>query len=346
LTPEHVSTSMVGLHAARLSSPWVAMRARAAHFEPGQLRRPLIEERSLLKLRCMRRTLHILPPALAATAHAATLSQRLPPCDLALRRLGQGERALRSTAEAIRSRLSGETIDYRALTNAVAHGRRDPRFVRLAIKWLWERGELVYLDLSPSLHHEHRAFALTSEAFPGLSLATSSCAASQEELVLAHIRAFGPVSVRDIAWWSGLGLNKVRAIVARRRHELVPVVLSGAEPELLLRADDLDELEGTEPIDPEHITLLSYEDPSLKGYFETRSRYVPAASYDKLFNSIGEARASVLRGGRVVGVWTWNRKARRIESVTLERLTPTARRRIADQLHDMESFLRAEAIER
>src|ERR1700704_2882027 len=40
--PHRVAAAMAGLHAARLSSPWVAMRARVATFESEQLRRPLV----------------------------------------------------------------------------------------------------------------------------------------------------------------------------------------------------------------------------------------------------------------------------------------------------------------
>lgn len=343
--PHRVAAAMAGLHAARLSSPWVAMRARVATFETEQLRRPLVYERSLLKLRCMRRTLHILPLGLAPVAHLATLDQRVATCRAALRRSGSTERALHVVAERVREHLVGRTEPYRVLERAIgAAVPRDAQLVRLAIKWLWEHGELVYLDLSPSLHHERRAFALTAEAMPGLRLNGASVQDARDELVMAHVRAFGPVSVRDIAWWSGMGSGQVGAALSRRADDLIAVRVETLVCDLLVHVDDLPALRSAEPVPADHVCLLGYEDPALKGYFETRSRFVSGDGYPVLFNTIGEARASVMRGGRVMGVWTWNRRERVIESQMFERLPVAARREVADRLHDMEGFLRREAL--
>ena len=345
VSPLEAAAAVAGLHAARLSSPWVAMRARNGAFEPAELRRPLLQERSLVKLRCVRRTLHILPLSLAATAHAATLDQRLPPCRLALRRLGHSERALARAAESIRESLSGCTVGYRQLEDEIE--RRHPRLAgiaRLAIKWLWERGEIVYVDLSPSLHHEQRAFALTTERYPGFELRRDACALAQEELALTHIRCFGPVSMTDVAWWSGMGVGRVRAILGRRSSELSRVRVRGLPSELIIHQADLDELRQAEPVHPDDIALLSYEDPSLKGYFDTRSRYVSPTGYPMLFNSIGEARASIMRGDRIVGIWTWNRRLRRVEPQLFASVPRKLQRRLRERLDDVEGFLRGEPV--
>ena len=293
----------------------------------------------------MRRTLHILPLPLAATAHAATLNQRLPPCVLALRRLGRSEQSLQRAAASARELLLGRTVAYRDLERELE--RRHPRLpgiARVTIKWLWERGEIVYLDLSPSLHHERRAFALTREAYPDLDLRAHSCSVAQEELVLTHIRAFGPVSPLDTAWWSGMGTGRVRRALERRARELVRVRVSGLGGDLVAHQADVDALRAADPIDPDELALLSYEDPSLKGYFDTRGRYVSSEGYRVLFNSIGEARASIVRGGKVVGIWTWNRGARRVEQQLFKKLPRRLQRCLDERLDDMERFLRAEPV--
>ncbi|MGH2942353.1 MAG: DNA glycosylase AlkZ-like family protein [Solirubrobacteraceae bacterium] len=344
--PQRVARAMVGLHAARLTSPWVAMRARVATFESEQLRSRLVGERSLVKLRCMRRTLHVLPLDLAAVAHAATLDQRAGTCRATLRRLGHSERALLAVTRRVRERLAGRTEPYRALERAIvsASPPRDAALVRLAIRWLWEHGELVYLDLSPSLHHERRYFALTAEAVPGLRLNATGVQAARDALVMAHVRAFGPVSVRDVAWWSGMGTVHVRNALSRHRDMLAAVRVEGLAPDLVVHVDDLADLTSAAPVPSDHVSLLGYEDPALKGYFETRARFVSAEGYRLLFNTIGEARASVMVGGRVVGVWRWDRRRRAIESQVFERLSPRVRRTLAERLGDMESFLQREAL--
>lgn len=342
-----VAERHIGLHAARLTSPWVAMRARVPTFEAAQLRGLLHDERSLIKLRCMRRTLHILPLDLAPIAHAATLDQRLGACRATLRRLGHSERSLAAMAARVCELLSSRELPYRTLEAELrpSRGYRTD-LIRLAIKWLWERGDLVYLDRSPSLHHEHRSFALTAQAFPTLELAPEPVDSVQQDLIVAHVRAFGPVAASDIAWWSGIGRGRVAAALERLRSELVPVRVDELGDQLLIHADDVDALLAAGDLTPGHVSLLAWEDPSLKGYFTTRSRYVAPADYDQLFNQIGEARASITVDGRVVGIWSWDKRTNSINSRSLRRLTTDESARVNERLSDMQRFLRADLPDR
>ncbi len=88
--------------------------------------------------------------------------------------------------------------------------------------------------------------------------------------------------------------------------------------------------------------MLAYEDPALKGYFSTRCRYVSAEEYGSLFNSIGEARASILLDGRVVGIWRFERGNGRITYDLLGRVSKRSQRRIGERLEDMNGFLSSE----
>jgi len=339
-----LASATYGLHAARQSSPWVTLRTRLPAFEPTELRHMLSGERRLIKVRCMRQTLHILPLDLARTAHHATLRQRLAPCRARLRRLGRSDTALRDACARVRAVLGETPVPYRELEARAASTRHQVSLIRIAIKWLWETGEVAHVDLSPSLHHEHRAFVATEAQYPGLDLRAEApdLQSSCDALVREHLRAFGPASIADTAWWSGLGRTAVRDAVMRAGGEFVPVALDGVSDELLLAADELERLRDTEPLDPGHVTLLAYEDPTLKGYFSTRSRYVDACHYDLLFNTIGEARAAIMVGGEAVGIWSFDRRGRRVTHSLMRRLTKGVRSTIAERLLDMEDFLRAE----
>jgi Winged helix DNA-binding domain len=344
--PYEVAAALVGLHAARLSSPWVAMRARVAEFESADLRRPLVEEPSLIKLRCMRRTLHILPFDLAAVAHTARLDQRLGHVLATLKRSGHTERSLRTAASHVLDAATGGLRPYRDLERAVtaAHPKA-VELIRLAIRWLWERGELVYQDLSPSLHHEQRAFARAADAAPGLDLAAHAPTDAKNALVRAHIAGYGPVSVNDIVWWSGLRRSEVTSALNHHREELIGVRIPTIRDEVLLMDHaGAGALLAADAADPEHVTLLGHEDPALKGYFNTRARYVDDAGYARLFNPIGEARASVMIGGAIAGVWTWDRRRRRIATDLFRRLPNQLASALKERVASMEAFLRADPV--
>ena len=68
-------------------------------------------------------------------------------------------------------------------------------------------------------------------------------------------------------------------------------------------------------------SFLAYEDPTLKGYYNTRDRYVDRKFYTKLFNSIGKVRPSVLLNGRIAGIWSWNPNVNRISVDWFRRIT-------------------------
>ena len=75
-TAWQVADAALGLHAARLPSPYAIVAARTSDPAiPASLFTSPVRA-SLLTLRCMRKTLHTLPLPLAAAAHSATLRFR------------------------------------------------------------------------------------------------------------------------------------------------------------------------------------------------------------------------------------------------------------------------------
>lgn len=75
-TAWQVADATLGLHAARLPSPYAIVAARTSHPSiPASLFSTQVRA-SLLTIRCMRKTLHTLPLPLAAAAHSATMRFR------------------------------------------------------------------------------------------------------------------------------------------------------------------------------------------------------------------------------------------------------------------------------
>ena len=83
--------------------------------------------------------------------------------------------------------------------------------------------------------------------------------------------------------------------------------------EFYILSEELQKLEEYKPFDSEWVTLFAYEDPSLKGYYESRYRYVDKKYYNLLFNQIGEVRASILCNGKAIGIWEWDKKNKKIK---------------------------------
>ncbi|MGW7517802.1 DNA glycosylase AlkZ-like family protein [Streptomyces sp. NPDC054796] len=121
-----------------------------------------------------------------------------------------------------------------------------------------------------------------------------------------------------------------------------PVRLTGTHEELLALSDQIDHLRTAEPLPDDHVRLLAFEGPALKGYFTTRHRYLDPAHATAAFNPIGEVRATITLGGRVQGTWHWDKQTRRVRTHLFTRLPRHILRAVQSAAEEAEAFLRSE----
>ncbi len=300
---EEVINSVVGVHSARLPSPYVAFQARMKNIKPTDYRSATYGSNDLIKLRCMRKTLHTVTQELAPIVHIATLRLRTTEIQSHLKRHGfpleLAESIMREAVEVALKfpRSHREIISW--IAERVDHAKpqlpkkRSIDIARLLLKWSWETGQICYLNHAEHWAHEVRFYASTDRVYPKLRLSAFTCEQAVLELVARYIRAFEPVSEKDIAWWSGIRISEVRKALADLAPNLLRLGLEGVADQLLMTKQGFEEYsrfqhdQGAGP----WCAFLAYEDPTLKGYFNTRARYVSQTDYDRLFNQIGEVLA-------------------------------------------------------
>jgi len=325
LSVREAAERSVGIHAARLKSPYTALHARCDSFANQHLHEALFVNRSVIKLRCMRRTLHIVPLHLAPVVHVATRNQRLTPCRTAIERLGLTKRQLVRTRVEILEQAAHEPITKKVtekLKRDLFGSRSDQAWATEVLRWtiksLWEEGSLSYYNQTSEWGREDRAFTLTARAYPGLKLDEIGQIEAERELLWHHIRQYGPVSVNDMTWWSGLSVGRIVRAVHSMGDLVRKVAVDGLPEDLYMATPDLEQLSSYRLPDSDWVALLAYEDSALKGYNQTRSRYVDGKHYDRLFNSIGEVRASIVLNGLAVGVWSYSRDRTAVEWTLFE----------------------------
>lgn len=135
-------------------------------------------------------------------------------------------------------------------------------------------------------------------------------AATADAAVDLHLRAHGPSSRQDVAWWSGLGLRAVDAAFARRTDLVTTTGPDGRdyhEP-AGIRAGG-----GWEALVPKGIRLLPEFDALLCGYDPTaRERFVDPEHYRILWmQDNGQLLAPVLIDHRLRGFWRLTGSGRR-----------------------------------
>ena len=333
-----VARSVVVLHGTDPATVVLAAIQRMRTPDPATMERALFEERSLVRMLAMRRTLWTVPVDDAAVVQ-------------------------RSSGDAV---AANERKRFVKLLEEKGVAKDGARFLRRAedkaMTALDEAGELAAADLSKRVKelaiqipmNEGKAYAgsigvgtrvllllaaegrvvrgrttggWTSsrhlwaplEGWLGAPIADLPVEEARVALVGAWLERFGPGTVEDIKWWTGWTLGQTRAALAALDVE--PVDLDGREG--LARAGDT-EAPAFEPF----VTLLPGLDPTTMGW-KQRDWYL-GDHRSRLFDANGNAGPTVWIDGRIVGGWAQRRNGevvyRLLEDVGSERAAEVAER--------------------
>jgi hypothetical protein len=334
-----IADAALGLHAARLPSPYAIVAARASDpAVAGSLFTAPVRA-SLLTVRCMRKTLHALPLPLASAAHIATLRFRDRDAQRAVRNAGYSPGTIEAAVCELSALLQDGPLPYRSIETLLSGAGREVRAARLAVKVAWERGVIAYVNATDSWDREARTFALTASAYPGLDLSLTRDQAVTA-LVTAYFHRYGPATIRDAAWWSGLSATDVTAALRRSQRPLVTVATPWSVRPCLMFADQAAEADSYQ--ETAGVQLLAHEDPALKAYHETRDRYLAGLPQRRAFNQIGEALPTITVNGIVTGIWSWDSRSRNIMVRMLPgKTTPAVRRQVRERAAVLADTLRA-----
>jgi uncharacterized protein YcaQ len=336
--PAALARAIGGAQAQDAFAGPLTFRSRSRRLTAADIDRARAEERSLLRTWVMRMTIHLIP-----TDDAGWILPLFEPAIYrwSRRRLGQlgmparaQEKALRSVARALES--EGPLTRTEIADRVAAAG--------------------VEINTQTRIHV--MLTAVTSGiACLGPDRGKSTCLVRREdwigrpralerdralaELARRYLRAFGPATDRDFAYWSGLGLRDVRAGLRAIPSELEEVRV-GKGTLLRLRGDRL------RLPRPGQLRMLANFDTYLLGWRD-RGFSVPPEHTDAVKDGGGGwIRPVVVRDGVVIGGWRSARKDRRLE-IRLKMPDPPGpeagpvREGIAAEVEDIARFTGLEA---
>jgi hypothetical protein len=309
-----VARGVVALHATDPASVFMSVHARTAPASVAEIERALYEDRSLIRMLGMRRTMFVVPVELAPVIQAACTKEiaarqrRTYTKLLAEGGVGDGAwlddveestaRALAARGEATGAELSADEPRLRTQL-LMAEGKSyaaTQNMTTWVLFMLAADGRIVRGRPRGSWTSSQYRWSPAETWLPG-GMPELPVEESRALLVRRWLAAFGPGTVADLKWWTGWTAGQVR---------LALTAVGPAEVDLdgetgLVLPDDQDQVEPPE----RWVALLPALDATAMGWSQ-RSWYLgPHAP--ALFDRSGNIGPTVWSDGRIVGGWAQRR---------------------------------------
>jgi hypothetical protein len=309
--PADLVDDLVVLHATDPASVYLSIAARSADLKADQLSEALYDDRTLIRMLGMRRTMFVVPTQMApivqhssSDAVAARLRrvlvkelasvvddsgswlEELEESVVDRLRLQGGATALELSRAEPRLRTKLVIAEGKAYGGPTAINSR-------VLNLIASQGRIVRGRPAGGWVGSHYEWAPVEKWLPtGLPIVDAEQA--RIDLVRRWLGRFGPGTLDDIVWWTGWNLGETRRALAG--IETGSVELDGGVG--LVLADDGESV--AEP--PPWIALLPALDPTPMGWVG-RDWYIDPEHRKLLFDRTGNIGPSVWSDGRIVGGW-------------------------------------------
>ncbi|MDQ3751274.1 MAG: winged helix DNA-binding domain-containing protein [Actinomycetota bacterium] len=309
--PVEAACAVVGLHGTDPASVFLAVWARTSGVTPAAIERVLYDERALIRILGMRRTMFVVPIDLAAVIHhsstgAIAVTERrkligfIERVELAVdpaawlretEEVAYDALVARGTATAAELAADEPRLGQHIVLGAEPYQVRQPICSRVLFM-LAADGRIARHRPRGTWISGLYSWAPIGAWMPG-GMGLRDPAEARVELVRSWLTSFGPGTLADLKWWTGWTLRDLRPALAQ--VDTVEVDLDGT-PGLVL-ADDAESVAPAAP----WAALLPGLDPTVMGWIG-RDWYLGAHA-KVLFDKTGNSGPTVWWDGRIVGGW-------------------------------------------
>ena len=311
--PVETARRVVALHGTDPATTFLSAVQRTTDGTIADVEKALYDDRSLIRVLSMRRTVFAVPTDLVPACHAAAsdivareqrrrLEKLLGEADVTddpagwLREVEAVAVAAVEDAGEITSAELGKLDERLAARIVLAPGTKYEASQAVASRLL------TLMSAAGEIVRVRPKGGWTSTQFRWSTLHNWSPEAAQPcsvedaaaEIARRWLGAYGPATEDDLAWWAGWTKARTRAALAA--VDAVEVDLDG-QVGLTLPGDHAPEPEDDEP----WVTLLPALDPSTMGW-KHRDFYL-GEHRERLFDVNGNAGPTIWHGGRIVGGW-------------------------------------------
>jgi len=342
-----VVDDVCGLHAQASATPYLSLWNRIQNFENGLLDEALYRYNALVKVWCMRGTLHIIP------------SQNLPIYNRALKRMwfehhgrfmrapdwpSVEERKKRIYPKIVEA-LAEKPLKRKELNAKVRLLLKDDSkpYQRLFSAWGGILKETGYEGLTVHAQPSEReaCFARLDKWLPNINLNAVNEEEAKEKLLVKYLHGYGPASQQDFVLWSGLMAGDARKAIESAAGSLTEEVeIEGVKGRFWMLKEDFKILDKTRLDEKASPCLLPKFDSSVLGHRD-RTRIIRSEHKKYVFRKAGDIAATLLINGRIVGTWMQkkNKNSLTVTIAPFQRLLKEDLKEVEEKARELTQFM-------
>ena len=355
-----VTRGVVALHTTDPTTPYLSLWARSQNFQRQALDNALYERRELVRLLCMRVTLHVVPSDQAPFFFQAYAERRTST------ELRDGA-SLLVQAGLCKEREAGGRLNklhQQVLDVLTRQGPCTAREIGQAVPELQAKiqhnvgksyegefsigsrlissmcalGMLVRTRPGGTWRSNLYEYAALADWLPDVDLDSVPPKQARVQLVQRYLSAFGPATLDDVVWWTGLTKGETKKTLQSLEPMIERTSIEGLDGEYLILTDDIPRPQGLPDAHP--VFFLPTLDPYIMGYHDRR-RFLSPEHNDKVFDRAGNAMPTVWVNGRVVGAWGQRQDGSVVYGL-FESVSKKEHSRLTSEARRLESFLDGE----
>ncbi|MDZ4245721.1 MAG: crosslink repair DNA glycosylase YcaQ family protein [Dehalococcoidia bacterium] len=339
-----VAGDVAGLSAGRAITPFLSLWARVNNFSPGVLMKALYQEKKLGKIKFVRGNIFILPVDMIEAAVVSTSGQPLNKNGTFFSRAAKSHEKGMNCIRG--SRKVQETVDHKSrIINLLRNASLTIEQMKKELDITDNISEIVYelcdshvLARGPTTrwYNNKHQYTTWENWFPeiGFQMVKKQARAM---LVQSYIKSYGPVSIEDIAWWTGFAKDETPGILDDISGGIEEITIDCFEGKFLVTADDFKTLKETKYSSEPVVNFLPSQDNYMVAY-RRRGRQYLRDIYPRIHDRAGNVMATILVNGHVAGAWDIVRGT--LEYSIFERIENSINSKVEETAVNLSAFLR------